>query len=343
VTKNPALGRKEGKFVVIKIAVAQNLQTGQRANLKIVFPVVTFAIALLLHRVLPDAGNVLTRPSAYPAFLTILILLYLFWVAVTLFVPKLSNGLLQRAPIFAAIFLVLALWDLVTLKLRLIPLPFFPEPGRVLAVYLDDWGMLGTSLLHSLRLQFTGYFLGAAFGLLAGIGMGWSKKVGYWFTPLVKMLGPIPATAWIPVALTIFPTSFSASVFLVALAVWFPVTIMSSSGIAGVPNAYFDVARTLGADNRFLIFKVAIPAALPLIFIGLFMGLTTSFLALIVAEMLGVKAGLGWYISWAQSWAEYDKVYAVLIIISLVFSNLITILFEVRDRVLIWQKGVVKW
>jgi NitT/TauT family transport system permease protein len=157
------------------------------------------------------------------------------------------------------------------------------------------------------------------------------------------MLGPIPATAWIPVALTVFPTSFSASVFLVALAVWFPVTIMSSSGIAGVPNAYFDVARTLGADNRFLIFKVAIPAALPLIFIGLFMGLTTSFLALIVAEMLGVKAGLGWYISWAQSWAEYDKVYAVLIIISFVFSNLITILFKIRDRVLIWQKGVVKW
>lgn len=326
-----------------KIADAQILQAGKKANVLLVFPVVTFAIALLMHLVLPDAGDTLARPSAYPAFLAILILLYLLCVAVAFAVPKLLSFLSQRAPIFAAVFLVLALWDLATLKLRLVPLPFFPEPGRVLAVYLNDWEVLGTSLFHSLRLQFTGYFIGAAFGLVAGIGIGWSKKVGYWFTPLVKMLGPIPATAWIPVALTVFPTSFSASVFLVALAVWFPVTIMSSSGIAGVPNAYFDVARTLGADNRFLIFKVAIPAALPLIFIGLFMGLTTSFLALIVAEMLGVKAGLGWYISWAQSWAEYDKVYAVLIIISFVFSSLITILFKIRDRVLIWQKGVVKW
>ncbi|MBS3970736.1 MAG: ABC transporter permease subunit [Clostridia bacterium] len=328
---------------MINNAVVQILQAEKKFNVKIIFPFVTFIIAWLLHHVLPDAGNVLTEPSAYPVFLTSLILLYLFWVAVSFAAPKLLSGFLQRAPIFAAVFLILALWDLVTLKLRLVPLPFFPEPGRVLAVYLSDWEMLGTSLLHSLRLQFTGYFIGAALGLLAGIGMGWSKKIGYWFTPLVKILGPIPATAWIPVALTIFPTSFSASVFLVAMAVWFPVTIMSSSGIAGVPNAYFDVARTLGADNRFLIFKVAIPAALPLIFIGLFMGLTTSFLALIVAEMLGVKAGLGWYISWAQSWAEYDKVYAVLIIISFVFSSLITILFKIRDRVLVWQKGVVKW
>ncbi|MBT9167383.1 MAG: hypothetical protein DDT19_00712 [Syntrophomonadaceae bacterium] len=145
-----------------------------------------FAIALILHRVIPDSGNVLTLPSAYPAFLSILIVLYLFCVAVALGVPKLLEGLLQRAPIFAVVFLVLALWDLVTLKLRLVPLPFFPEPGRVLAVYLNDWEMLGTSLLHSLRLQFAGYFLGAAFGLLVGIGMGWSKKIGYWFTPFVK-------------------------------------------------------------------------------------------------------------------------------------------------------------
>ncbi len=54
-----------------------------------------------------------------------------------------------------------------------------------------------------------------------------------------------------------------------------------------------DVARVLGANNRFLIFKVAIPAAMPHVFVGLFMGLSFSFAILVVAEMLGVKAGLG--------------------------------------------------
>ena len=60
---------------------------------------------------------------------------------------------------------------------------------------------------------------------------------------------------------------------------------------------------------RYLIFRVAIPAAMPNIFIGLFMGLGASFLTLVVAETVGVKAGLGWYVHWAQGWAEYGKVY----------------------------------
>ena len=107
--------------------------------------------------------------------------------------------------------------------------------------------------------------------------------------------------------------------------------------------AKWDVARTLGAGPRYLIFRVAIPAAMPSIFIGLFMGLGTSFLTLIVAETVGVKAGLGWYISWAQGWAEYGKVYAALVIMAVFFSSIMTLLFKVRDRILVWQKGTIKW
>jgi NitT/TauT family transport system permease protein len=56
-----------------------------------------------------------------------------------------------------------------------------------------------------------------------------------------------------------------------------------------------------------------------------------------------VKSGLGWYVSWAQGWAEYGKVYAALIIMAVFFSTIMTLLFKVRDRVLVWQKGVIKW
>ncbi len=65
------------------------------------------------------------------------------------------------------------------------------------------------------------------------------------------------------------------------------------------------------------------------------MGLGTSFLALVVAETVGVKSGLGWYVAWAQGWAEYDKVYGALVIMALLFKG--------RNRVLVWQKGVIKW
>jgi NitT/TauT family transport system permease protein len=82
---------------------------------------------------------------------------------------------------------------------------------------------------------------------------------------------------------------------------------------------------------------------MPNIFIGLFMGLGASFLTLIVAETVGVKSGLGWYVQWAQGWAEYGKVYGALIIMAAFFSTIMTALFKVRDRALVWQKGMIKW
>ena len=82
---------------------------------------------------------------------------------------------------------------------------------------------------------------------------------------------------------------------------------------------------------------------MPHVFVGLFMGLGTSFAVLVVAEMLGVKAGLGWYLQWAQGWAAYANMYAALLIIALFCSGLITVLFRLRDRLLSWQKGLVRW
>ena len=73
------------------------------------------------------------------------------------------------------------------------------------------------------------------------------------------------------------------------------------------------------------------------------MGLGMAFVTLVVGEMLGVKAGLGWFITWAQGWAEYGKVYAALLAMSILFSSVITLLFRFRDRVLVWQKGLIKW
>ncbi|MFB5705692.1 ABC transporter permease, partial [Shigella sonnei] len=81
--------------------------------------------------------------------------------------------------------------------------------------------------------------------------------------------------------------SGSASVFLIAFSTAFPVAVLTWSGVAAVNRDYYEIARTLGASPRFLILKVAIPAALPHVFVGLFMGLSTSFAVLVVAEMLG--------------------------------------------------------
>jgi NitT/TauT family transport system permease protein len=305
-------------------------------------PLIMLLIDLVIHLTMPNKQGFSTT-KYYPALLEILIIIYSALLVFTVKSWRLREKLLEKVPLLMAVFVLLELWDVVTLKLKLLPLPYFPGPDKVLNALFTDWSLLGLSTLYSLRLLFTGYIIGALVGLVAGILMGWSKKWNYWITPLLKVIGPVPAIAWIPIALVVFPTSFWASVFIIAIAVWFPVAVMTSSGIANVQNAYFEVAKTLGATQKYLIFKVAIPAASPTIFIGLFMGMGSSFLTLIVAEMLGVKAGLGWYLTWAQGWADYSKVYASLIVVSVIFSSLITLIFTIKDRVLIWQRGLIKW
>jgi NitT/TauT family transport system permease protein len=256
-------------------------------------------------------------------------------------------GSLPRLRHLAPWLLVLALfvlvWELVTAKLGLLPLPFFPPPQAILEVFVDDWARLGESVFASLKLLAGGYAIGAAVGFAVGVSVGWSQTIGYWIHPLLRFVGPLPATAWLPLAFFVFPSSWSASTFLIALATGFPVTVLTWSGVASVNSAYYDIARTLGANRRFLVLKVAVPAAMPHVFVGLFMGLGNSFAVLVVAEMLGVKAGLGWYLQWAQGWAAYANMYAVLLIMALACSGLITLLFRLRDRLLSWQKGLVRW
>jgi NitT/TauT family transport system permease protein len=254
----------------------------------------------------------------------------------------LRRWLVETGPILAALFILLSVWEAITSGFRWLPLPYFPGPAGVLFALVSDRAIIWDSTWHSLLLLLEGYSIGVIAGLVSGVCIGWFPFARYWGMPILKVVGPIPATAWIPLAMVIFNSAFSA-ISLVALAVWFPVTMLTASGISNTRASYLDVARTLGAGRAYLIFRVAIPAAMPSIFIGLFMGLGASFLTLVVAEKVGVKSGLGWYLDWAQGWAEYGKVYAALVIMAAFFSTIMTVLFKVRDRVLVWQKGVIKW
>jgi len=235
------------------------------------------------------------------------------------------------------------IWQLLAGKLGALPQPFFPPPHGLLEVFTDDYPKLIEGVFASLRLEFLGFAFGAIIGFWVGVALGWSRTFGYWVHPIMRFIGPVPSIAWLPIAFFAFPSSFSASIFLIALTTGFPVAVLTWSGVSSVNPAYYDVARTLGANQRFLIFKVAIPAALPHVFVGLFMGLGASFAVLVTAEMMGVKAGLGFYLQWAQGWAAYANMYAALLVMALMCTGLVTLLFKVRDRVLSYQKGDVKW
>ena len=99
----------------------------------------------------------------------------------------------------------------------------------------------------------------------------------------------------------------------------------------------------MGASQRFLVLKVAIPAAMPHVFVGLFMGLGASFAVLVVAEMLGVKSGPRLVPAMGPGLGRLRQHVCRAAGHGADVPGLITLLFRLRDRLLAWQKGLVQW
>jgi ABC-type nitrate/sulfonate/bicarbonate transport system permease component len=78
------------------------------------------------------------------------------------------------------------------------------------------------------------------------------------------------------------PSALFSAVALIALAAWFPVTMLTASRLSNSRTSYLDVARTLGRRSGLPYLPGGHPAAMPSIFLGLFMGLGASFLTLVV-------------------------------------------------------------
>ena len=197
---------------------------------------------------------------------------------------------------------------------------------------------IGTNVLYSLRLFGAGFALGVGTGVM----IGWFHKVYYWVYPVLKITGVIPAVAWMPFALTLFPTPFAAAVFLIVISSWFTVTSQTSFGIQTTPRSQFEAARTLGGSTPYLVFHVAVPHAMPQIFNGVTTACASSFTCLVIAEMMGQPGGLGYYINVSKVWAAYYKIFAAILIMAVLFSLILAILGAVRGYVLRWQRGRFK-
>lgn len=237
----------------------------------------------------------------------------------------------------------LVFWEFTTAKTGLLAPPYFDAPQQIFTSLWTERGILAESLGDSLLLLAVGFAVGLVAGLATGVTIGWFQAANYWVHPILIFIGPVPSLAWVPIVFVLFPTTYSGAVFMIALSVWFPITVLTRAGILGVPRSYYDVAQTLGAKGWFLIARISLPAALPSIFTGAFMALGASFVSLTVAENFGVNAGLGWYINYMKSFGNYPGLYAGIVVLVAVCGAALTLLFRVRNFVLRWEKELTRW
>ena len=309
-------------------------------SLPVISIVVTGAVDILVKRSLQQ----MKMPQPYLLyFLGICLAAYLIFSIAALFSGETRKKVVYMAPFYAMLSQLLNGLNLLTAKFAVLPVIYFPAPDRILQVFVKDFDLLLSCIVYSYSLLAISWILGVSIGVATGAWLGFSKRADYWLWPFIKALGPIPPVAWIPLVLVLFPTMYSGSVFLIFLSIWFPTASLTLAGIRNVNKSYFEVAETLGASHWDQVFRVAIPAAMPDIFMGVFTGTCMSFVVLVTAEMMGAKYGLGWYVNWQKEVMAYANVYAGLILIAGSFCLFMNLMFNLRNRLLAWQKGVIKW
>lgn len=312
-----------------------------RERFRLILPIIAGLIAIFEYVYLPDHNPSAQKTNLYNGFLWILLGIYGLALVVSIKKESLRERLVYRSPFYTFVFILLILYDVLTLKTGKLDLPYFPWIDMIFNSMKEDKSFLIESVLSSLKLLFTGYFIGAGLGIITGILAGYFDKVNYWVDPFLKLLGPIPTTTWLPVVMVLAINLFQGAIFIISLGVWFSTTLATITGIHNVDPSYYEAAQTLGATNSELVRKVAIKSASPNIFQGLVAGMSAACNALIVAEMLGVESGLGWYITWKSSWANYSAMYGAIILLAITFILVNSIIKRISTNALKWRTGGV--
>lgn len=213
---------------------------------------------------------------------------------------------------------------------------YLSRPSEVAAAL---WGVtvtgeLGEHLAASCLRAFSGFALGATFGVMVGLASGVVGIVRNFFEPLVSLLYPIPKIAFLPIIVLWLGLGDASKIVIIAISVSFPTFIASFYAARSVDSRLVWSARSMGASQLRVFFQVIAPAAMPQVFAGLRVGLALAFIVLFAAELMGARAGLGYLITDAEESVRFDLMFAGIVSIALVGFASDRLLLATRKRVL---------
>ena len=160
----------------------------------------------------------------------------------------------------------------------------------------------------------------------------WFRRVDMFVTPLFDLIRPVPTIAWIPLMILWFGIGLGAKAAIIFVSAFVPCVINAYSGIKQTKPVHLWVAQTFGASRREMLFTVAIPTALPMIFTGLRISLGTAWMTLCAAEMLASNKGLGYMIQVNRSLARADLIVVAMLVIGLIGTIFTVVLNELEHR-----------
>ena len=226
---------------------------------------------------------------------------------------------LALAIVIVALIVPLLVWSAVSYSGLVTPL-FLPAPTVVLAagikMFAED-NLLFDVIVSSSRVL-AGFLVAAIIGVPLGIAMGTFHSMDNLFAPLIGTVRYMPVTAFVPLIVIWLGLGEVSKVLIIMLGVVLYNAIMVADAVKFIPNEMINVAYTLGADRKDVLFKVIMPAAFPSILDTLRVNISGAWNFLIIAELVAAQNGLGFKIIQAQRFLQTEKVLFCIAVIGLI-------------------------
>ncbi|CUH69187.1 Putative aliphatic sulfonates transport permease protein SsuC [Thalassovita autumnalis] len=214
-----------------------------------------------------------------------------------------------------------------------------PRPSDVLATFQDLWstGMLFKHLAPSLTRLAVGAAIGASVGVSVGILIGLSSYIRAGLVPLVAAIFPIPKIALLPLFVIWFGIDEGSKYALIAFGTFTPTVVATYGAVDNVDRSLIRMGQSFGLSWQSIVRKIVLPGAMPGILSGLRISLAIAIILLVAAEMLGAEYGIGAYILEAGSLYDLERLFAGVVILSLLGVVVSTVIGWIERRLLGWR------
>jgi NitT/TauT family transport system permease protein len=185
-----------------------------------------------------------------------------------------------------------------------------PTPAQVMekVVEVNASPKFITNIGISVRRILLGFLVATALGVGLGVVIGRYRIARALAMPALEVFRPIPAIAWVPMSIMLWPDNEVSIVFITFLGAFFPILLNTVHGVEAIDPVLLRAARTLGAGEASLLRHVVLPGALPHIFTGLAVGMGVAWVSLIAAEMISGQFGIGYFTWEAYSLISYAEI-----------------------------------
>lgn len=200
-----------------------------------------------------------------------------------------------------------------------------PAPTQVLRSMAADARELSGAMLETATASLTGFAMSMVIGIVIAVVLASGGLMQRAFYPYAVFFQTVPIIAIAPLLVIWYGFGIKAviaSSFIVSI---FPVIANTLSGLRSTDPALRDMFRLYGASAAATLFKLRLPFALPAIFTGLRVAAGLAVIGAIVGEFI-TGAGLGGLIQVARQQQKVDKVFAVLLLSSVLGIALFSII-----------------